>query len=315
METTAPGALAHPPLPAVRAAVAVALAEDLLPMGDITGSLIPAGVQARAAFTARQAGIVAGTLAAAEAFEQLGGPTVVWTMDDGDELLPGSVIGTVTGPLRDIVTAERTALNFLCHLSGVATATRRLVDAVRQANPSCRIRDTRKTTPGLRALEKAAVRAGGGVNHRSNLSEAVLVKDNHLGGLSITEAVVAARRQWPGRHVEVECDGLDQVIEAVAAGADMVMLDNMDPGQAEGAVEVVRDSDRPVPVEVSGRITLETAAAYARAGVDFVSVGAITHSAPVLDIGLDLDAGLTPGATGTEGADNVGPGRGRGAAG
>ncbi|MHB1445787.1 MAG: carboxylating nicotinate-nucleotide diphosphorylase [Acidimicrobiales bacterium] len=293
-----------PPLAAVRAVVVAALAEDLLPMGDITASLLPATVEARAAFVARQAGVLAGVACVEETFAQLTGPTLgapghgtgpvappvrlEWACRDGAGLEPGCVIGTVTGPLALILTAERTALNLLSHLSGVASSTRLLVDAVGAAAPGCRIRDTRKTTPGLRALEKAAVRAGGGFNHRANLSEAILVKDNHLGGLSISQAVAAARANWPGRHVEVECDRLDQLDEALAAGADMVMLDNMDPAQAAEAVERVRSRSASTPVEVSGRITLETAAAYARAGVDFISVGAITHSAPVLDIGLDL---------------------------
>ena len=137
-------------------------------------------------------------------------------MDDGAEVVPGDVVAEVSGPLRSILTAERTALNFLCHLSGVASLTRSFVTAVRRANPSTRVLDTRKTTPGLRALEKAAVRAGGGHNHRGSLSDAVLVKDNHLGGVSIAEAVARAHRLWPGRMVEVECDRIDQVDEAVA---------------------------------------------------------------------------------------------------
>jgi nicotinate-nucleotide pyrophosphorylase (carboxylating) len=279
-----------PPRVAVTAVVGAALAEDLVPLGDTPAALIPPGVTARANVVSRQSGVRAGTLGVEETFAQLygaGGPTLDWRLTDGDALEEGTVIATVQGALSQILTAERTALNLLCHLSGVATTTRRLVDAVATAAPGCRIRDTRKTTPGLRALEKAAVRAGGGYNHRANLSEAVLVKDNHLGGLTITEAVAAARRRWPGRHVEVECDSLFQLEEAVGAGADMVMLDNMDPPEATKAVELVRGISS-VPVEVSGRITLETAAAYARAGVDFISVGAITHSAPVLDIGLDL---------------------------
>jgi nicotinate-nucleotide pyrophosphorylase (carboxylating) len=284
------------PRAAVSAVVATALAEDLVPLGDITASLIPAGVTARAAFTSREAGVLAGTLGVEETFAQLygpAGPRLSWARADGDSLQPGAVIATVEGPLAQILTAERTSLNLLSHLSGVASATRRLVEAVTAVAPGCRIRDTRKTTPGLRALEKAAVRAGGGHNHRANLSEAILVKDNHLGGLSITAAVTEARRQWPGRHVEVECDRFDQLEEALAAGADMVMLDNMAPAEATTAVELVHahgaSSGRgPTPVEVSGRITMETAAAYARAGVDFISVGFITHSAPVLDIGLDL---------------------------
>ena len=150
------------------------------------------------------------------------------------------MVAEVSGPLRSILTAERTALNFLCHLSGVASLTRRFVTAVARANPSTRVLDTRKTTPGLRALEKAAVRAGGGHNHRGSLSDAVLVKDNHLGGVTIAEAVARAHRLWPGRMVEVECDRIDQVDEAVAAGATVVMLDNMTPDQVAECVARVR---------------------------------------------------------------------------
>jgi nicotinate-nucleotide pyrophosphorylase (carboxylating) len=181
-------------------------------------------------------------------------------------------------------------LNFLGHLSGVASLTRRFVVAVHQANPATRILDTRKTTPGLRALEKAAVRAGGGHNHRGSLSEAVLVKDNHLGGVSIADAVARARQLWPGRMVEVECDRAEQVDEAVAAGATMVLLDNMDPGQVAGCVARVRAAGSGAPVEVSGRMDLDVAPAMAAAGADLISVGALTHSAPVLDLGFDLPA-------------------------
>lgn len=280
----------HPPMAAVRPVVEAALAEDLLPIGDITASLVPETATCSARFVSRQAGVIAGTRSAGEAFRQLDPEVELhWLLDDGFVVRPGDVVGTVKGRLRSVLTAERTALNLLSHLSGVASATRRLVDAVTAVSPSCRIRDTRKTTPGLRALEKAAVRAGGGLNHRANLSEAVLVKDNHLGGLTIGEAVAAARERWPGRHVEVECDSLDQLRQALDAGADMVMLDNMDPTQAAEAVTLVRAAG-PTPVEVSGRIDADSAAAYARAGVDYISVGAITHSAPVLDIGLDLSA-------------------------
>lgn len=286
---------AHPPMSAVRPVVAAALAEDLLPMGDLTASLVPTDVTARARFVSRQAGVLAGTRSATEAFAQVDPDVAVrWDLDDGDSVAPGTVAGTVEGALRSILTAERTALNLLGHLSGIATLTRRYAEALAAGNPHCRVRDTRKTTPGLRALEKAAVRAGGGVNHRANLSEAILVKDNHLAGMSIAEAVDRSRARWPGRHVEVECDDVYQVEAAVAAAADMVMLDNMSPAQVTACVELVRTEaarhGRPAPpVEVSGGVTLDTAAAYAAAGADFVSVGAVTHSAPVLDIGLDIE--------------------------
>jgi nicotinate-nucleotide pyrophosphorylase (carboxylating) len=284
-----------PPAEAVRHAVAVALAEDLGPLGDLTAALVAPGACARGALVARAAGVLAGRACAEEAFAAVDRDIVGrWALDDGAALAPGSVLAEVEGPLRSLLTAERTALNFLCHLSGVASLTRRFADAVGAANAGARVLDTRKTTPGLRALEKAAVRAGGGFNHRGSLSDAVLVKDNHLAGTSITDALSSARRRWPGRPVEVECDRLEQVQEALAAGASVVMLDNMGPEEVAACVAVVRKEDphrRAVLVEVSGGVTLETAPALAAAGADLVSVGALTHSAPALDIGLDLDLG------------------------
>ena len=273
----------HPPISAVRDVVTRALAEDVLPLGDVTASLVPLGVHARALFTARAGGVLAGRLCAVEALAQVD-PTLdgTWWFDDGDPIDAGDVIGLVEGTLRSILTAERTALNLLCHLSGVATLTRRFAEMAAPA----RIRDTRKTTPGLRALEKAAVRAGGGVNHRANLSDGILVKDNHLGGVSVVDAVRRAGERWPGRLVQVECDSIDQVRTALDAGAGMVLLDNMTPDEV---AECVRFVGGRVPVEVSGGVTLDTVAAYAAAGADLVSVGALTHSAPVLDIGLDLE--------------------------
>ena len=276
----------HPPLAAVRQAVARALAEDLLPLGDLTASLVDPGVGVRAVLASRGHGVVAGRLCATEAFAQVD-PAVdlEWRTDDGDVVGPGHVLGHVAGPLRSVLTAERTALNLLCHLSGVATLTRRYVAAV--AGTGVRILDTRKTTPGLRALEKAAVRAGGGQNHRGSLSELVLVKDNHLGGLTIAEAVARAGRRWPLRTVEVECEDLEQVRQAVAAGAGAVLLDNMRPDEVAACVGEVGGR---VAVEVSGGVELGSVAAFAAAGPDFISVGALTHSAPVLDVGLDLEA-------------------------
>ncbi len=216
--------------------------------------------------------------------------SVVWLLPDGSRVSAGDEIAVVEGPLAPILTAERTALNFLCHLSGVATLTRAFVDAVAAVNPGTRVLDTRKTTPGLRSLEKAAVRAGGGTNHRGSLSEAVLVKDNHLAGIAISDAVANARRLWPGRMVEVECESPDQVIEAVDAGASVVMLDNMKPQQVAECVAMIgtRGAAGRVLVEVSGGITIDVAPDFARAGADLISIGALTHSAPVLDIGLDL---------------------------
>jgi nicotinate-nucleotide pyrophosphorylase (carboxylating) len=264
--------------------VAAALAEDLGPLGDITAALLPSKATADARLVPRTDGVLAGCPAAREAFLQVDRSlAVTWSAWDGDEVVAGAPVAAVSGRLASILTAERTALNFLGHLSGIATLTRRYVDAV--AGTGARIRDTRKTTPGLRALEKAAVRAGGGVNHRGNLSDGVLVKDNHLAGATIAEAAAEARRQWPGRTVQVECDDLDQVSQALAAGAELVLLDNMSPEQVTAAVELV---DHRTLVEVSGGVTLDTVAAYAGTGADLIAIGALTHSAPVLDIGLDL---------------------------
>jgi nicotinate-nucleotide pyrophosphorylase (carboxylating) len=288
-----PGAseAADPPHPAVAEAVGRALAEDLLPLGDLTAALIPAAAVASVEIVSRAEGVIAGRACALETFSQVdAGLRVDWRVHDGGAVRPGDLVATVTGSLRSILTAERTVLNFLGHLSGVATLTCRYVRAVREANPSTRVLDTRKTTPGLRALEKAAVRAGGGHNHRGSLSEAVLVKDNHLAGATITEAVERARSLWPGRMVEVECDRADQVSEAVSAGATVVMLDNMGPGQVAECVALVRAAGPGPLVEVSGRVSLDSAPRLAAAGADLVSVGALTHSAPVLDLGFDLPA-------------------------
>jgi nicotinate-nucleotide pyrophosphorylase (carboxylating) len=276
-----------PPRHLVAEAVARAIAEDLGPLGDLTAALIPAETHGVADFVARRGGVLAGTACATEVFAQLDASVdVEWRVVDGAVLDAGTVIGTVGGPLRSVLTGERTALNFLCHLSGVATATKRFVDAL---HGRARVLETRKTLPGLRALEKAAVRAGGGVNHRGSLSDMVLVKDNHLGALDIAEAVRRAHELWPGRGVEVECERAEQVATAVEAGADLVMLDNMTPDEIAGCVRLVRDGPRPgTLIEVSGGLTSENVGAVAGAGADLVSTGAITQSAPALDIGLDL---------------------------
>ncbi|HEY5164939.1 MAG TPA: carboxylating nicotinate-nucleotide diphosphorylase [Acidimicrobiia bacterium] len=271
----------------VREAVARAINEDLGPLGDLTSALLPPHTDATGAITARAAGVLAGQACATETWAQLDTEVDVrWTAADGCALTAGTVVATIAGPLRSVLTGERTALNFLCHLSGIATLTQRFVA---EAGDQIRIWDTRKTTPGLRALEKAAVRAGGGVNHRGNLSDMVLIKDNHLAGLSIDDAVRTARDRWPGRGIEVECEQLDQVHAAVAAGADLVMLDNLTPDQARACIAAVRTGPRPdLPVEVSGGITLDTVAAYASTGADLISTSVITQSAPALDLGLDL---------------------------
>ena len=278
------------PVHIVRALVAAALAEDIGPLGDLTAALVPADASASVDVVARADGVIAGTACATEVFAQVDGSVrVQWLVDDGDAVGPATKVGEVTGPLRTVLTGERSALNFLCHLSGVATATRRFVEA---AGPRCRIWDTRKTLPGLRAVEKAAVRAGGGVNHRGSLSELVLVKDNHLAGLGITEAVHRARALWPGRAVEVECDHAAQVQEAIAAGATMVLLDNMTPDAVRACVSLAR-STAPVGflVEVSGGVTLDNVRAYADAGADMISTSVFTQSAPALDLAFDLRPG------------------------
>lgn len=291
-----------PPAAAVRRCVTAALEEDLLPGGDLSASLVDGSLVGTAHFVARREGVLAGTACILETARQVGDLEVTLHARDGARVAPGDDLAVVTGRFRSVLSFERTALNFCCHLSGVATLTARFVAAVEAANPDCRVIDTRKTTPGLRALEKAAVRAGGGRNHRGNLSEGVLLKDNHLAHASITAAVREALDRWPGRMVEVECDRLEQVAEAVEAGATMVLVDNMTPAEVATAVDLVRSHPRGVAggvlVEASGGISLDTVAEYAAAGVDLISVGALTHSAPVLDIGLDVavsDAGAPVG--------------------
>jgi nicotinate-nucleotide pyrophosphorylase (carboxylating) len=276
----------HPPMNAVREVVARALAEDVGPLGDLTASLLPVEVHTSAAVVSRVEGTLAGRLCASEAFTQVDTSIrVTWHVDDGDEVMPGQLLALVEGPLSSILTAERTALNLLCHLSGVASETRRFV---RATHGRARIRDTRKTTPGLRAVEKAAVRAGGGVNHRGNLSDGILIKDNHLAGMGMAEAVRRARLRWPGRAVEVECDTVEQVKQALEVGAELVLCDNMAPEQVAYCVELVEGR---ALVEASGGITMANVADYAAAGADLISIGSITHSAPILDIGLDIETG------------------------
>jgi nicotinate-nucleotide pyrophosphorylase (carboxylating) len=288
----------HPPAEAVRAAVRRALEEDLGGLGDLSAALVPSRATASLALVARAPGVLAGELCAKEAFFQLD-PTVEvrWVAPEGSRLDPGQRVAEVRGSLRSVLTAERTALNFVGRLSGIASLTRRFVDAVHAANPATRVLDTRKTTPGLRSLEKAAVRAGGGHNHRFGLFDAVLVKDNHLAALGIGDAVARARAAWPGRAVEIECDRIDQVEEACRAGASSVLLDNMTLEQVAACVELVGGlrPDGSTLVEVSGGVTIENAPRYAAVGVDLISVGALTHSAPALDVGLDL---FSPGSDG-----------------
>jgi len=277
-----------PPRHFVVDAVARAVTEDIGPLGDVSAALLPLGAGAVADFIPRASGVLAGTACATETFAQLD-PTVrvTWAEHDGAAIERGESIGRVEGPLRSILTGERTALNFLCHLSGIASLTRQFVELAGDV----RVIETRKTLPGLRALEKAAVRAGGGANHRGTLSDMVLIKDNHLVGTTIAAAVSRAREVWPGRGVEVECDRPDQVEEAVAAGVDIVMLDNMTPDDAAKCVDIVRSGARPhTLVEISGGVELDSVASYASTGADLLSTSRITQSAPALDIGLDLGA-------------------------
>lgn len=275
---------------AIRSLVTAALAEDLTPLGDLSAALLPPEARADAEFVVRSEGVVAGLACVEETFAQVDRAIdCTWQIGDGDRVRQGQVLGAVTGSLASVLTAERTALNFLGHLSGIATRTRAFADA---AAP-LRVWDTRKTTPGLRAVEKAAVRSGGARNHRGNLSDWVMFKDNHLTALGIVDAVARARDVWPGRTVHVECDRLDQVVEALAAGADALLLDNMSPDEIRECVAVANDhasasGTRRALLEVSGGITLETVGAYASTGADVVSSGSLTNSAPVLDIGLDI---------------------------
>jgi nicotinate-nucleotide pyrophosphorylase (carboxylating) len=276
---------------ACRRLIDLALAEDLGRTGDRTSlATIPAGTTATAAFVARSAGVVAG-LPAAEMVCATVDPALAFTVvtPDGSRVERGTVLATVAGNLQSVLAAERTALNFLQRLSGVATLTRTFVDAA--AGFPAKILDTRKTTPGWRLLEKYAVRMGGGVNHRVGLYDGILIKDNHLAGLGgdVRRAVEAARA-YPGNAglpVEVEVDTLDQLEHALAVRADIVLLDNMAPDQLRAAVERRNAVAPGVLLEASGGVNLSTVRAIAATGVDRISVGALTHSAPALDIGLD----------------------------
>jgi nicotinate-nucleotide pyrophosphorylase (carboxylating) len=295
MALPAQSGFVEPPVTAVREAVARALAEDLTPLGDITSAVLDPGTTTEARFEARERGRLAGTACATETFRQVDpAVTVEWWVSEGDEIGPGDTLGIVRGRLVPVLVAERTALNFLGHLSGIATLTAAYVDAAATGGATAKVWDTRKTTPGLRALEKAAVRAGGGRNHRANLSDWVLLKDNHLTGIGIRAAVERCLDRWPGRTVHVECDRMDQMIEAISAGATAVLLDNMTPDEVTKCVEAARalaTDGRRCLLEVSGGITLATIGDYAATGVDQISLGRITNSAPALDIGLDIATG------------------------
>jgi len=277
-----------PPLPPVmiEPLVRAALLEDLGRAGDITtDAIVPADAMARVALVARQPGVVAGLDLALLAF-RLVHPRIdaVVERPDGSRLAPGDVIATLAGQARGLLTGERVALNFLCHLSGVASATASIVEAVRGTRAS--ICCTRKTMPGLRAVQKYAVRVGGGSNHRFGLDDAVLIKDNHVAIAGGIRPALERARAHVGHMVkiELEVDSLSQLEEALALGVDAVLLDNMDPPMLREAVAMV--AGRAI-TEASGRITPQTAPAVAASGVDLISIGWLTHSATVLDIGLD----------------------------
>lgn len=274
----------------MRAAVKAALEEDV-GSGDATSeATIPMGVMARARMNAREKLSVAGLGLAEMTFKEVDpGIAIARQAEDGAQLDPGACLVTIDGPARSLLIAERVALNFVQRLSGVATATARFVDAVKGTNAA--ILDTRKTTPGWRRLEKYAVTCGGGTNHRIGLFDMVMIKDNHLVALrdakpnAIAAAVQRSRDKFPQLRVEVEADNLEQVQQAVQAGADVILLDNMSGDELREAVGIV---DGRCKTEASGGVTLETVRAIAETGVDFVSVGAITHSVRAVDIGLDF---------------------------
>ena len=268
--------------------ISLALSEDLAGGVDVTSqATIPENQQSTALLVTRAAGVIAGVEAAIEVFHHVGITNVEVLVSDGAHVPAGTVILKATGNTRQLLLAERTALNFLTHLSGIATETKRWVDLV--SGTHCKIRDTRKTTPGWRLLEKAAVRAGGGVNHRLSLSDAALVKDNHIvaaGG--VLKAFELVRRDNPALPIEVEVDTLVQLKAVLEAKPDLILLDNMSPALCREAVEIVAGRAK---LEASGGINLDNALEYALSGVDYLAIGALTHSAKVLDIGLDLVMG------------------------
>jgi nicotinate-nucleotide pyrophosphorylase (carboxylating) len=274
----------------VRRVAELALGEDLRYGPDVTtASTVPPSAVAEAEITPRQPGVLAGVPVALEVFALVseGSIEVLSRLEDGARLVPGEPALVVRGPVRLLLTAERTALNLLCHLSGVASLTAQWVEAV--AGTDCAVRDTRKTLPGLRLLEKYAVRCGGGVNHRLGLGDAVLIKDNHVAAAgSVTAAYEAARAAAPDLPCEVEVDDLAGLDEALACKAELVLLDNFTVAGCAEAVRRVRAIGGDTKLEASGGLTLDVARAYAETGVDYLAVGGLTHSAPALDLGLDL---------------------------
>ncbi|MFT3859825.1 carboxylating nicotinate-nucleotide diphosphorylase [Micropruina sp.] len=276
---------ALPPL-VIEPIVRAALLEDLGRAGDVTtDAIIPAAATTTVQLVSREPGVVAGLPLAVLAWQFVDPAiSIEQHLPDGSRVEPGSVIATATGPARGLLTGERVALNFLGHLSGVATGTATIADAI--AHTHAKVADTRKTIPGLRALQKYAVRCGGGVNHRFGLDDAVLIKDNHIAVAGGVRRAVEAARAHAGHlvKIEVEVDSLAMLAELLEVGADVVLLDNFTPDRLRQAVALV---DGAMVTEASGRITPETAVPIAEAGVDLISVGWLTHSARVLDIGLD----------------------------
>ncbi len=264
-----------------------ALAEDLDGGEDITSVATVSGSERVVAdFVARHDGVTAGIDMARAVLEEVGLHDISVFVQDGDAVSAGKVLMSVRGDTRAILLAERTALNFLGHLGGIATLTNTWVKSV--AGTSCKIRDTRKTTPGMRLLEKYAVRMGGGTNHRMSLSDAALIKDNHIAAAGgVAQAFSRVRAQFPTAEIEIEVDNLEQLAEVLPLKPDLILLDNMNPALCRQAVEIVAGQCK---LEASGGITLESAKEFAQTGVDYLAIGALTHSAPVLDIGLDLRA-------------------------
>jgi nicotinate-nucleotide pyrophosphorylase (carboxylating) len=284
---------------AVAAVVRMAIAEDLAGGIDVTSTAtVPEGQRSRASYGARKSGTISGIAVAAAVIETVCGnaaSSFEFVVDDGQQVAAGTVLARVTAPTRLLLTAERTSLNLLSHLSGIATATAQWADAL--AGTPARVRDTRKTTPGLRFLEKYAVRCGGGVNHRMALSDAALVKDNHVAAAGgVAAAFASVRRMDPSIALEIEVDSIDELHEALEAGADLIMFDNFTVEQMREGVAATRSyaerTGRRVLLEASGGLTVDLARAVGETGVDFIAVGALTHSAPILDVGLDLESVL-----------------------
>jgi len=262
-----------------------AIAEDLAGGVDITSmATLSVDANVSAQFVARKDGVIAGIEMAIATMAEVGVIDATALVKDGDHVESGTVLIKVSGNARGILLAERTALNFLGHLSGVATLTSQWVQAI--AGTKTQIRDTRKTTPGMRNLEKYAVRMGGGTNHRMSLSDAALIKDNHIAAAGgVVKAFSRVREKFPTSEIEIEVDNLEQLREVLPLKPELVLLDNMSPAQCAEAVAIVSGATK---LEASGGITIENARAYAEAGVDYIAVGALTHSAPNFDIGLDM---------------------------